>query len=61
MGVLVSRADAVLMNVPCCGVVAGMDWSALLEDLESSFDAQRRADVAAAGADLAEAEIGAVT
>ncbi|MDU0349824.1 Fis family transcriptional regulator [Actinomyces sp. MRS3W] len=34
-----------------------MNWDSLLADLESSFEAERRADVAAQAADLAEAEI----
>lgn len=33
-----------------------MDWNELLADLESRFDADRRADIAAQSADLAEAE-----
>lgn len=37
-----------------------MEWDALLADLESRFDAERRAELAAAGADLAEAELGGV-
>ena len=34
-----------------------MDWDALLADLESRFEAERRAEIAAQAADLAEAEI----
>ena len=37
-----------------------MDWDALLADLESRFEAERRADIAARAADLAEAEVAAV-
>ena len=37
-----------------------MDWDALLADLESRFEAERRADIAAQAADLAEAEVAAV-
>ncbi|WP_303324845.1 Fis family transcriptional regulator [Actinomyces radicidentis] len=37
-----------------------MDWNELLADLESRFDADRRADIAAQSADLAEAERGQV-
>ena len=33
-----------------------MDWDAMLADLESSFDAERRADLVAQSAELAEAE-----
>ncbi|WP_103061888.1 Fis family transcriptional regulator [Actinomyces qiguomingii] len=34
-----------------------MNWDSLLADLESRFDAERRADITAEAADLAEAEI----
>lgn len=37
-----------------------MDWNELLADLESRFDAERRADITAQSADLAEAERGQV-
>ena len=37
-----------------------MEWDALLADLESRFDAERRAELAAAGADLAEAELAGI-
>ncbi|MDO4899419.1 Fis family transcriptional regulator [Actinomyces sp.] len=37
-----------------------MNWDSLLADLESRFDAERRADVTAEAADLAEAEIAAL-
>ena len=37
-----------------------MEWDALLVDLESRFEAERRADIAAQAADLAEAEVAAV-
>ena len=37
-----------------------MDWDALLADLESRFEAERRADIAARAADLAEAEVAVV-
>ena len=33
-----------------------MDWDLMLSDLESSFDAERRADLVAQSAELAEAE-----
>ena len=33
-----------------------MDWDAMIADLESSFDAERRADLVAQSAELAEAE-----
>ena len=33
-----------------------MDWEAMIADLESSFDAERRADLVAQSAELAEAE-----
>ena len=33
-----------------------MDWDRMLSDLESSFDAERRADLVAQSAELAEAE-----
>ena len=33
-----------------------MDWDLMLADLESSFDAERRADLVAQSAELAEAE-----
>ena len=33
-----------------------MDWDVMLSDLESSFDAERRADLVAQSAELAEAE-----
>ena len=33
-----------------------MDWDAMLADLESGFDAERRADLVAQSAELAEAE-----
>lgn len=36
-----------------------MDWDALLADLENRFEAERRADVAARAADMAEAEVSA--
>ena len=41
-----------------CGLWWGgpMDWDAMLADLESSFDAERRADLVAQSAELAEAE-----
>ena len=37
-----------------------MEWDALLADLESRFDAERRAELAAASADLAEAELAGI-
>ena len=37
-----------------------MEWDALLADLESRFDAERRAEIAAASADLAEAELAGI-
>lgn len=37
-----------------------MEWDALLVDLESRFEAERRADIAAQAADLAEVEVAAV-
>ncbi|CED92467.1 Hypothetical protein AAM4_2635 [Actinomyces succiniciruminis] len=38
----------------------GMNWDSLLTDLESRFDAERRTNIAAEAADLAEAEIAAL-
>lgn len=37
-----------------------MEWDSLLEDLENRFDSERRAEIAAQSADLAEAEIASV-
>ncbi|QPL05855.1 MULTISPECIES: Fis family transcriptional regulator [Actinomyces] len=37
-----------------------MEWDSLIADLESRFDAERRAGIAAQSADLAEAEIASV-
>lgn len=37
-----------------------MEWDSLIADLESRFDAERRAGIAAESADLAEAEIASV-